>query len=212
MILLKDATFIDWKTLEFTVGHILVEEGSNKVVKFISSLDAVGKGVTIIDCKNKYVTKSFGCGHHKPYSALAIGMPMLEKRARTFYESLTNIWWPLSKSLDIDMIKLSAYVTAISCAKNGVTFAINHHTSSFAIEGSLQAVADAFNEVGVGHLLSYQISDTDGVDFANRGIDETEAYLENNQGLVGLHSSFSLTDKTLSKAVSLANKFNTGFI
>ena len=210
MILLKDATYIDWDTLEFTNAHILVEEGSGKPIKFLNSLDAVDKDVTIINCKNKYVTKSFACGHHKSYYALATGMPMLEKKPQNFYETLKNIWWPLSKSLDIDMIKLSAYVTAIACAKNGVTFAINHHTSPLAIEGSLQTIADAFNEVGVGHLLSYQMSDTDGVGFANKGIAETEAYLKNNQGLVGLHSSFSLTDKTLHKAVALANKLNTG--
>ena len=210
MILLKDTTFIDWRTFEFTVGHILVEEGTGKSIKFINSLDKIDKNVTVIDCKGKYVTKSFVCGHHKPYAALATGMPNFKKTPQNYYERLKYFWWPLGKSLDIDMIKLSAYVTAISCAKNGVTFAINHHSSPFAIKGSLQTIADAFNEVGVGHLLSYQISDSDGVGIAKKGLTETEDYLRNNQGLVGLHSSFSVTNKTLRKAVDLANKFNTG--
>ncbi len=210
MIVLKDATFIDWKTLEFKTGNFLVEEGTDGAIKNIDTIKQSGSNATVIDCKGKYVTKSFGCGHHHVYSALAMGMPALKKKLDNFYEILKNIWWPLDKSLDLEMIKYSAYVTAIACAKNGVTFVIDHHSGPFAIEGSLLTIADVFNEVGVGHLLSYEISDRDGVDIARKALAETESYLKNNQGLVGLHASFTVTKKTLKKAVALAKKYNTG--
>ncbi|MBI9066233.1 MAG: amidohydrolase family protein [Salinivirgaceae bacterium] len=209
MIILKDATFIDWKTLEFKQGHVIVEEGVNKAIQIVDELPQNFPG-KIIDCKGKYVTKSFGCGHHHVYSALATGMPTPRKIPGNFYEILKYVWWTLDKSLDLDMIKASAYVTAIACAKNGVTFAIDHHASPFAVEGSLQTIADAFNEVGVGHLLCYEISDRDGVNIANKGLEESKNYLQNNQGLVGLHASFTLTNKTLKKAADLAKEFSTG--
>jgi cytosine/adenosine deaminase-related metal-dependent hydrolase len=207
MIVLKDTTYIDWQTFEFKSGHILVEEGVKGSFKFIDTIDP---SMTVVDCKGKYVTKSFACGHHHIYSALATGMPAPAKDPGNFYEILKYIWWTLDKSLDLEMIKYSAYATAIACAKNGVTFVIDHHASPMAVEGSLQTIADAFNEVGVGHLLCYEISDRDGVDIARKGLAETENYLKNNQGLVGLHASFTLTNKTLEKAVKLAEKYHSG--
>jgi cytosine/adenosine deaminase-related metal-dependent hydrolase len=211
MIILKNATFIDWETLTFTKSNILVPKGVDQAIQFENEIPKeLNAGATLIDCTDKYVTKSFVNGHHHVYSALATGMPAPKKIPGNFYEILKYIWWTLDKSLDLEMIKTSAYVTAIACAKSGVTFAIDHHASPFAVEGSLQTIADAFNEVGVGHLLSYELTDRDGVKIANQGLAETENYLKNNQGLVGLHASFTLTNKTLEKAADLARKYNTG--
>ncbi len=206
MLFLKNATYIDWETFKFTKADILVDNEGMQLDPEISA----NNNIEEIDCTGKYVTKSFGCGHHHIYSALAMGMPAPKKIPNNFYEILKYIWWQLDKSLDIDMIKASAYATAIECAKNGVTFVIDHHASPYAVEGSLQTIADTFNEVGVGHLLCYEISDRDGVDIAKRGLTETENYLKNNQGLVGLHASFTLTQKTLVRAAKLAQKYNTG--
>jgi len=210
MIVLKNSTFINWKTLEFKKGHILVDEGSGNSLKFIDTLNNISANSTMIDCEGKYVTKSFGNAHHHVYSALATGMPAPQKTPGNFYEILKYIWWTLDKSLDLETIQSCAYAAAIACAKNGVTFVIDHHSSPFAIEGSLQTIAEAFNEVGVGHLLCYEISDRDGVDIARKALVETEQYLKKNQGLVGLHASFTLTNKTLEKAVNLAKKYNSG--
>jgi cytosine/adenosine deaminase-related metal-dependent hydrolase len=211
MIILKNATFIDWESLTFTKSDILVPKGVDQAIQFVNEIPKeLNAEATLIDCTGKYVTKSFVNGHHHVYSALATGMPAPKKIPGNFYEILKYIWWTLDKSLDLEMIKTSAYVTAIACAKSGVTFAIDHHASPFAVEGSLQTIADAFNEVGVGHLLSYELTDRDGVNIANQGLAETENYLKTNQGLVGLHASFTLTNKTLEKAANLARKYNTG--
>jgi cytosine/adenosine deaminase-related metal-dependent hydrolase len=71
-------------------------------------------------------------------------------------------------------------------------------------------IAEAFDKVGVSHLLCYEITDRDGQDKAKNGLVETERYLRNNQGLVGLHASFTVSDDTLSKAVGLMQKYNSG--
>lgn len=210
MIVLKNATFIDWESLEFKQTHLLVHEGNGGKVEMVGSLPDKLKTSTVIDCTNKYVTQSFGCGHHHAYSALAMGMPAPKRNPSSFYEILKYVWWRLDKSLNKEMIKASAYATAMACAKNGVTYVIDHHASPCAVEGALEIIARAFEEVGVGHLLCYEISDRDGQGIAQKGLDETESYLKQHQGLVGLHASFTLTNKTLKKASLLANKYNTG--
>lgn len=207
-LFLKNGIFIDWETLQFESCNIRVTEGINgtieKTQKSPESTDQV------IDCKGKYITKSLACGHHHIYSALARGMKVPIKPSSNFYEILNNLWWLLDKSLDKDIIRASALATAIQCAKNGVTFIIDHHASPNAIPGSLETIAEAIEEVGLSHLLCYEITDRDGMEKAAQGLEESENYLKNRQGLVGLHASFTVSEKTLKSSVDLASKLNSG--
>ena len=211
MILLKNATFIDWQTLNFKQTDILVEEGvEGKITEYPAGLKKP-QGITEIDCTGKIVTKSFAVGHHHVYSALARGMGAPKKNPENFYEILKYIWWNLDKSLDKEMIEASALSTAIACAKAGSTFAIDHHASPNFIEGSLGIIANAFERVGVSHLLCYEITDRDGLDKAEKGLSESENYIKNHQALIGLHASFTLGNDTMKKAADLMHKYNSGF-
>lgn len=208
-IYLTNANYIDWQTLEFRKANLKVNEGVNNGFEFISEIPT-NTNEEIIDCTGKYVTKSFVCGHHHIYSALARGMGAPKKNPENFYEILKYVWWTLDKCLDKDMIEASALTTAIACAKSGTTFVIDHHASPFAVEGSLEIIAKAFEKVGISHLLCYEISDRDGIEIAEKGLHETENYLKNKQGLVGLHASFTVSDETLKKAIKLSEKYNSG--
>ena len=209
MLLLKNGTLINWETLEFRQGDILIDEGINGKITFNPGREISAKA-TPVDCTGRYITKSFACGHHHAYSALARGIGAPKKNPENFNEILRYIWWTLDKALDSDTIYYSALVTAMACAKNGVTFVIDHHASPFAVEGSLGIIAKAFDEVGVGHLLCYEISDRDGMEISAKGLEETAAYLSGHQGLVGLHASFTVGYETLRQAVQLARQAESG--
>ncbi|MFA5419445.1 MAG: amidohydrolase family protein [Bacteroidales bacterium] len=211
-IILKNATFIHWQTLEQIQTSLKVETGSGGGYLLLPS-DLQGVDISqdeVIDCTGKLVTKAFAVGHHHVYSALARGMPVPPKQPENFLEILEYVWWNLDKALDKDMIEASALATAMACAKAGSTFVIDHHASPNAIKGSLEIIANAFDRVGVSHLLCYEISDRDGHEKAQLGLQETEEYLNANQGLVGLHASFTVGDETLKKAVNLMEKTNSG--
>jgi len=208
-IILSNATYIDYATLLFKHSHIRVTEGNNGTIEFLNEVPH-DTSDEIIDCKGKYVMHSFACGHHHAYSALARGMGAPKKSPANFYEILKYVWWTLDKCLNKDMIEVSALVTAVASAKNGVTFVIDHHASPFAVNGSLEIMAQAFEKVGVSHLLCYEISDRDGESVTQAGLKETENYLKTHQGLVGLHASFTVSNQTLKEAVSLAEKYNSG--
>jgi cytosine/adenosine deaminase-related metal-dependent hydrolase len=207
--LLTNATFIDWQNLEFSRTNIFVEEGIHGSIRFVKDISQFPDS-QIIDCTGKIVTKSFAVGHHHAYSAMAKGMPPPKKVPENFNEILQYVWWNLDKCLDKETVRYSALLTAMACAKAGSTFVIDHHASPNFIKGSLEIMAEAFESVGVGHLLCYEITDRDGFEKASQGLDETAAYLQNNQGLVGLHASFTVGDDTLKKSVSLANQYQTG--
>ena len=208
-LLLKNGTYIHPETLEFTTSHILVEEGVTGEIRFIKEIPSNSNN-QIIDCTGKYITQSFACGHHHIYSALSRGMGAPKKNPENFNEILEYVWWTLDKCLDAEMIEASALYTAMACIKNGVTFVIDHHASPNAIKGSLEIIANAFEKVGASHLLCYEISDRDGLDKAEEGLNETSEYMKNHQGLVGLHASFTVSDDTLKKAVELAKQTDAG--
>jgi putative selenium metabolism protein SsnA len=210
-ILLNNATYIDWKTLEFSRKNLLVCQEITDI-QFIEDVNRLANqsDIEVIDCTGKLVIRSFAVGHHHAYSALSRGMGPPKKTPANFYEILQYVWWTLDKCLDMEMIEYSALVTAMACAKAGSTFVIDHHASPFAISGSLKTIAGAFDRVGVSHLLCYEISDRDGNKISREGIDETESYLRKHQGLVGLHASFTIGNDTLSQAVELMNHFNSG--
>lgn len=212
MIFLKNCTYIDWETLEISRTHIAVNEGIGNSIALFKKLPEPDKlrQYQVIDCQWNLVTRSLACGHHHVYSALACGMGKPKKNPQSFLDILKYIWWTLDKCLDPESIEISAYVTAIECARRGSTFVIDHHASPNAIKGSLGIIARVFDEVGINHLLCYEISDRDGVDLANKALHETESYLAQRQGLVGLHASFTLTKNTLKHGVEIAQKYKTG--
>ena len=209
---LRNATWIDPETFKATTTTIKVEEGPSGGM----ALDAHAPVEcppedTVLDCTGRLVTPSFGCGHHHIYSALARGMPPAPKAPTNFLEVLEYVWWRMDKKLDHDMIEASALVTGLYCAKNGVTFVIDHHASPFHLDGSLETIAKALDRVGLGHLLCYEISCRDGEGIKEKGLAETDAFLSSGRkGHVGLHASFTVDDDLLGRAVDLARKHKTG--
>lgn len=211
-IYLRDATHIDWRTLKFTAGHIRVEEGEDGGIEFVAEIPAdLGKEDRVLDCRNKLVTRSFACGHHHAYSALALGMPPPTQVPADFQQKLQYVWWKLDRALDPELVLFSALATALDCARSGVTFVIDHHSSPNAVEGSLDAIAGAFEEVGIGVLPCLELSDRDGLAASEKGLAETGDRLAAGKPcLVGLHASFTVGNHLLAKAVDLAGKYMSG--
>ncbi len=216
-IYLKNATYVDWETLKFKTGIIKVNQGQNAGIEFVDAVPtAPTQGDEVVDVAGKIVTHAFACGHHHIYSGLAGGMPFPNKPMNNFVEILQHLWWNLDKKLDLDMIKASAYAVALGCAKNGVSFVIDHHASPLCIRDSLKTIADVLDEVGLSHILCVEHSDRDGEEALQNNLDETANYLEmakthpTYQGLVGLHASFTCGDSNLKRSMDLMEKFNSG--
>ena len=211
---LYNATWIDPETFSGTTTTIKVEEGPFGGMTTDATVPPPserGPDDGILDCTGRIVMPAFGCGHHHIYSALARGMPPAPKTPANFLEVLEYVWWRMDKKLDRDMIEASALVTGLYCAKNGVTFVIDHHASPFHLEGSLETIAGALDRVGLGHLLCCEMSCRDGEAIKEKGLAETEAFLSSGRkGHVGLHASFTVDDDLLNRAVELARRHGTG--
>ncbi|OGS35571.1 MAG: hypothetical protein A2506_03330 [Elusimicrobia bacterium RIFOXYD12_FULL_66_9] len=207
MVYLQNATFVDWKSLRIRRGHLEVSEGLTGKARFISRLP---RGAKALDCDGRLVTKSFVNAHHHLYSALACGMPAPKRVPRDFPDMLKLVWWNLDRHLDKEMVRACALAGGIAAAKAGTTFIIDHHSSPNAVAGSLDVIASALDEIGLSHLLCVELSDRDGKNRSEAGLLETDRYLRQRQGLVGLHASFTVGDDLLYRAIAMAVGRDTG--
>ena len=214
MLYLRDAAMLDGATFAAASGHFAVEEGPSGSVRALDAVPSASElkpGDSVLDCRGRFVLRAFACGHHHVYSALSRGMPPAPRTPKNFPDMLDLVWWRLDKCLDKDMIQASALATGLYLAKNGVTFCIDHHASPFAVEGSLSLIAEAFDRIGIGHLLCYESSCRDGQAVAEQGLVEHDRYLSGGgKGHVGLHASFTVDDELLGASVDLARKYDTG--
>lgn len=149
--------------------------------------------------------------HTHIYSSFARGMSLDQPEPNhTFLDVLENMWWRMDKQLTLEDTKYSAYATLLEGVRCGVTTVFDHHASPYHIDGSLFTIADAAKDIGVRASLCYEVSDRDGEDIANQGIAENAAFIRHAEqdttdmidGMMGLHASFTLCDKTLDKAVA----------
>jgi cytosine/adenosine deaminase-related metal-dependent hydrolase len=156
-------------------------------------------------------TPGLVCAHHHLYSALARGMPAPPRSPKHFVDILELVWWRLDRALDLEMIRWSARLGALEALESGTTAIVDHHSSPNAIEGSLDAIAEACAEVGVRVVCCYEVTDRNGTDGAKAGLAENERFLRaGGRGLVGAHACFTLSDETLDAVCGLSADLGVG--
>jgi len=154
--------------------------------------------------------------HTHLYSGLApLGMPAPQPEPTCFLEILQRVWWRLDRALDEAALRASARLYLAEAVELGTFTVIDHHESPELVEGSLDILADAADELGVRALLCYGATERNGGrDEARRGLDECRRFARENQrpqvrGLVGLHAPFTVSDETIRDAVALAHELSS---
>ncbi len=184
-----------------------------------SRIAAVGAaapdGTPRLDCSGCLVIPGSVCAHTHLYAALVRGMPYHLPPPANFVQILQRVWWRLDRALDEESIRASALVGAIEALLAGTTTVADHHASPFAIDGSLDLVADALEEAGIRSVACYEVSDRDGQERAAAGIAENRRFLRTNghplvRGMIGAHASFTLSDETLGGCVEAARESGVG--
>jgi len=154
--------------------------------------------------------------HTHVYSGLApFGMPEPEIPPESFVQILERVWWRLDRALDERSLRASARWYVAESLLAGTTTLIDHHESPAFIEGSLDVLADACDELGMRALLGYGATERNGGrDEARRGLAECRRFFESNRranvrGVVALHASFTVSDETIREAGEMCRELDT---
>jgi len=199
-------------------GAIRIQDGLISAVSATSDLREKYPGEEELDAGGKLVMPGLICAHTHFYGLFARGMSLGGEPPADFLQILERLWWRLDKALGLEDVRYSALVGLIDAIRNGTTMLIDHHASPRAIPGSLDVIAEAVNQAGVRCSLCYEVSDRDGPEATQAGLDENARFIakvKSQKGLLaaafGLHASLTLSDETLARAVEMAQSLDVGF-
>lgn len=197
------------------VARLDIQVDAGRIVALAPTLSVGGPSLDATGCT---LLPGNVNAHMHAYSALARGMPYRLAPPTNFHEILQRIWWRLDRALDPESVRASALVAAREALLCGTTTLIDHHASPNAIDGSLEIIARAFEEVGIRSVLAYEVSDRDGPQRALAGVRENERFLDQvsgvdyplARGMVGAHACFTLSEETLADCAALARDSSVG--
>ena len=156
--------------------------------------------------------------HTHIYSGLARGLAIKGCNPTNFLQNLEQQWWNIDRHLTLDGTRACAYVTMMESFRNGVTTIFDHHASFRQIPGSLFAIKDVAQEMGMRACLCYEVSDRDGKQKLQESIQENADFArwaaaqdsDMIAAMFGGHALFTLPDEALDAMVQ-ANDGLTGF-
>ncbi len=206
-MLITNANLITWgETPEILAGQALRLEGDRIAeVGPSAALEAAWPGDEQLDAHSQYVMPGNLCAHTHFYGAFARGMAIPGDAPKDFPEILARLWWKLDKALTAEDVRYSALVCLVDAIKHGTTLLVDHHASPNAIDGSLDVIGEAVQAAGLRACLCYEVTDRDGPERAQAGIQENVRFIRklraNPDRLLaatfGLHASLTLSDETL---------------
>jgi putative selenium metabolism protein SsnA len=211
-------------------ARVLTFDSANRVLDSASvevladgAIGAVGavrrRAPDEIDARGRLLMPALINAHSHLYGTLARGMALPGPAPENFAEILKKLWWRLDCALDARDVYHSALVGLVDSAKCGVGTVIDHHSSPNACPGSLDHIERAFREVGLRGALCYENSDRNGPRQAREGFQENVRFIERARGFgdgllgasFGLHACFTLSDRTLRRAVEANQSLRAGF-
>ncbi len=170
----------------------------------------------VIDARGSVVTPGFICAHTHFYGALLRASPWFAKiePPTDFQQNLQRIWWALDVLLTHEDAYAAALIGSIDFVKTGTTMFFDNISAPNAIEGILDHMEKAVNEVGLRGILSFEATQRRSLEEGVRGVKEDERFiLKNNKdpaklvkGAIYLHASFTVSDDLFKMAREIANK------
>jgi putative selenium metabolism protein SsnA len=172
----------------------------------------------VLDARDKVVMPGFVNAHTHFYSSFARGLTKAAPSGH-FLSVLRNLWWRLDRRLTLEDCYFSTLVTGLEAIRHGTTTIIDHHSSPSAVRGSLARTARAVGELGLRACLCYEVSDRNGREAAQQGVEENIRFLEECRrhqdahisALFGMHASFTLGERTLRRCAEEGRKRGAGF-
>ena len=202
----------------FEDGAVVIDGEKIVAVGDGPSLKEKYKDAEFVDAKGGVIMPGLINAHTHIYSGLARGLAIEGNNPTNFFEILDGTWWNIDRHLTLDGTRACAYATILDCIRDGVTTIFDHHASFCEIPGSLFAIKDVAKELGIRSCLCYEVSERDGEEKTQQGIQENADFAkwakEENDDMIkamfGGHALFTISDKTFEKMVE-ANDGMTGF-
>ncbi len=172
-------------------------------------------GARRIDCAGAEIAAGAVNAHTHLYSGLAgLGMPAPDRAPENFVQILERVWWRLDRALDAASLGAAARLYIAEALLAGTTTLVDHHESPAFIDGSLDVLADAAQELGCRLVTGYGATERNGGrDEARAGLAECARFVRDNRrplvrGMLALHASFTVGDDTIRDMAALCSELD----
>jgi len=202
----------------FEDGAVLIDGEKIVEVGDRTAIEAAHPEAEVIDAHGGVIMPGLINCHTHIYSGLARGLAIKGCNPHNFLENLEQQWFAIDNKLYMDGTRASAYATVLESLRDGVTTIFDHHASYAEVPGSLFAIKDVTEDLGIRANLCYEVSDRNGVDKCDQAIKENADFAQwaatQDDGMIsamfGGHATFTLSDETMAKMAE-ANNGLTGF-
>jgi cytosine/adenosine deaminase-related metal-dependent hydrolase len=151
----------------------------NRTITKIGS-ELPDKADEVVDCSNQVVFPGFICAHTHLYSALLRGAPLNIDPPSDFTQNLQRIWWTMDEALNLQDAYTSALYAVYELALNGVTAYLDTYSGPNSIEGSLDRICKATQDVGTRGVICFEATERRSHEEGIRGLEENRRFIEQN--------------------------------
>ncbi|MGQ9787781.1 MAG: amidohydrolase family protein [Candidatus Hadarchaeaceae archaeon] len=145
-------------------------------------------------------------------------IPLKPEIATDFGSLLTRWWWPkIEDTCNKEDVYIGALLASAEMLKNGITCTADLQEGQNLLPGVLDYSSRACEEAGIRAFLSFEATDRVSLTKGKMGLKENEKFIKKRnckdarvQGMMGVHTCFSCTPKTLRKAREIADKYGCG--
>ncbi|WP_455284643.1 amidohydrolase family protein [[Eubacterium] cellulosolvens] len=193
---------------------IVVEDGKFRAIGKTSDIMRDWKAGEVIDASGGIVMPGLICSHTHLYGMLLRGAALDIVPPSDFTQILQRVWWPVDESLTLDDAYASALVGCLEFLKTGTTTFADTYSGPNSIEGVLDRIAKAVDEVGIRGLISFESTERHSKQEGERGVQENVRFARrvgrergsNVKPLFSLHASFTVTDELIQSVRTLASE------
>lgn len=226
-MILKNANICQFKNGSYQpiFGNMHINDGvitkieENSFEKYVEQNNAktlrTNSNLSEYDAQGRLVLAPLINFHEHIYSRLSKGLPVTGDLSN-FLNVLKNLWWKLDRALFREAIETSAQIASIEAIKNGVGTIFDHHASPNFAAGSLAIIKKVLKERGLDAVLSYEVSDRNGIENMKESVQENLDFIRfqtsrDCKAQFGLHALFTLNDDTLQYIRKQTADFQMGF-
>ena len=158
----------------------------------------------VVDARGCIVMPGLICSHTHLYGIALGGSALNIDPPSDFLQILQRVWWPVDEKLTNDDAYATTLAAGIESLTNGTTCYADTYSAPNAIEGSLDKIATASNEVGIRGIISFEATERRSADEGTRGLNESLRFIGKKDkgrtmGMISLHAPFTISDDLISR-------------
>ena len=195
---------------------IIIEDGKFRAIGKTNEITRDWKADEVIDASGAIVMPGLICSHTHLYGMLLPGAKLNIPAPSDFTQILQRVWWPVDENLTLDDAYASALVGCLEFLKTGTTTFADTYSGPNSIEGVLDRIAKAVDEVGIRGLVAFEATERHSKEEGERGVQENVRFAirmkqelrSKAMPLFSLHASFTVTDELIQSVRELASKYS----